>query len=223
MTSLATIEVQSQVPATAAIIWMHGLGAQAQDFLDFPAQLGLAHAPIHWVMPQAPLRGVTIHGGMLAPAWYDIRSLSDLSQEDQEGLRATAQQIEGLMKSQAALGIPYERMVLGGFSQGGAQALYTALQGARPLAGVVACSSYLPMAKQYLVPGGEPPVQPPVFMAHGTEDPTVPLFLGQYGAAFLSRLGCQVAWHAYPMAHTMVDEQMLDLRRWLCQCLQLSG
>ncbi|MGH9751100.1 MAG: alpha/beta hydrolase [Candidatus Polarisedimenticolia bacterium] len=195
--------------ATCAVIWMHGLGADGHDFEPIVPYLGLPEdLGVRFVFPHAPRRAVSINMGLLMPAWYDLRALDAGRDEDERGIRESAAQIGALVAREAARGIPPERIVLAGFSQGGAMALHVALRHPDRLAGVVALSCYLigegsldrerSAANQGL----------PIFQAHGTDDPIVPLPLGLATRDRLAGLGYDVEWRTYEMRHQVVPEEI---------------
>ncbi|GAB3735741.1 alpha/beta hydrolase [Luteimonas pelagia] len=203
-----------------SIVWLHGLGADGHDFAPIvPELLRPGWPALRFVFPHAPVRPVTINNGMRMRAWYDIVEFSFEGtagdRADAEGVEASVAQVEALLAREAERGIPPERTILAGFSQGGAIALAAALRRKTPLAGIVALSTYLPQARrarELLAPGA---ARPPVFMAHGTQDPVVPFQAGERSAALLGELGFPVEWHAYPMAHQVCAPQVADLSDWL--------
>ncbi len=217
---LETAEVQTGRAPRASVIWMHGLGADGHDFepivpeLDLPA--GLA---VRFVFPHAPRRPVTINGGMVMRAWYDVRPDGGERREDADGVRESAKRIEGLIVQETARGIPAGRIVLAGFSQGGALALHTGLRHPARLAGIMALSCFLPLADT--VAGEASPANRDVriFMAHGTHDAMIPLARGRRGRDVLRDLGYRIAWHEYPMAHAVSAEEVTDIARWLGEVL----
>ena len=219
---LETIERQTAPNPTHSIIWLHGLGADGNDFAPIVPQL--VHAdwpPLRFVFPHAPVRPVTVNNGMLMRAWYDIAGF-DLSQrQDEAGVRASVAQVEQLIAREAQRGVPPERVVLAGFSQGGAVALATGLRHAGRLAGIVALSTYLPIAEIIAAERHAANAQLPVFMAHGSFDPVVPLRLGEISRELLHGLGHPLDWHVYPMAHQVCPQEIYDLADWLTQ--RLSG
>jgi phospholipase/carboxylesterase len=214
---LETVEVETGRDPVAAIIWMHGLGADAHDFE--PAVPMLALAPPHslrFVFPNAPQRPVTINGGMVMPAWYDLLSFDRDAAEDEVGIRASAAAIDRLIQREVDRGISADRILLAGFSQGGAMALFTALRQAQPLAGVIALSAYLPLAEAL---EEEKQGRPPIFMAHGELDDVVPVNFARNSRRKLHQWGYDVSWHEYPMAHTVTVEELADIRKFLLNLL----
>ena len=199
----------------AAIIWLHGLGADGYDFQSIVKQLNLPRdLSIHFVFPHAPVQAVTINQGMSMNAWYDILELSLEAKEDKAGINSSMQALESLVKSKFAHIAP-NRIILAGFSQGGALALHTLLHGSVPIGGVIALSTYLPLrlsaqdAKKDRVIGQD------IFMAHGTHDEVLPIDIGDLARRILLALGAKLTWHAYPMAHQLCNDQILDIRSWI--------
>ena len=197
-----------------SIIWLHGLGADGHDFEPVANELRLP-APVRYIFPHAPMRAVTINGGFVMRAWYDIAEMDIAAKPDEAGIRDSQAQVEALIRRENERGIPSGRIFLAGFSQGGAVALHTALRQSQPLAGVLALSTYLPLsalAAQEMLPGTR---TTPVFMAHGRSDTVVPAALGRASADALTTLGYRVDWHEYPMAHSVCEAELRDLERWL--------
>lgn len=219
MSLLETIEIQTAPNPTAAVIWMHGLGADGNDFVPIVKELDLAGAPaIRFVFPHAPTRPVTINNGYVMRAWYDI-SFGDLEgntrKADAQGVRESQAQIEALIARENERGIAGSNIVLAGFSQGGAMALHTGLRHAQKLAGVMALSCYLPLAESFAQEAAAANSKTPVFMAHGMQDPVVPYAMGRASADMLQRAGYPVEWHEYPMQHSVCLEEVADIGRWL--------
>lgn len=197
-----------------SIIWLHGLGADGHDFEPVANALRLP-APVRYIFPHAPMRPVTINGGFVMRAWYDIAEMDIAAKQDEAGIRDSQAQVEALIRRENERGIPSGRIFLAGFSQGGAVALHTALRQSQPLAGVLALSTYLPLsalAAQEMLPGTR---TTPAFMAHGRSDTVIPHSLGRASADALTTLGYRVDWHEYPMAHSVCDAELRDLERWL--------
>ncbi len=211
---LDCIEMTTGEAPSLAVIWLHGLGADGHDFEPIVPELNLRFAA-RFVFPHAPVRPVTINGGMPMRAWYDILGFDRSAREDAAGIRASAAAVTELVDREIARGIPAERIVLAGFSQGGAIALHTALREPRALAGVLALSTYLPLAatlasERHLANAGLP-----IFMAHGTQDPVLPLKLGEFSRRALESLGYSVEWHTYPMPHSVCMEEIRAIAAWL--------
>jgi phospholipase/carboxylesterase len=221
---LESIEIETGKNPTAAVIWMHGLGADGNDFVPIVNELGLGSAPpTRFVFPHAPMRAVTINGGHVMRAWYDV-SFGDLEGKsrsaDEQGVRESQAQISALIAREEKRGIAAASIVLAGFSQGGAIALHTGLRLPRKLAGVMALSTYLPLAEslpQEAAPGNK---ATPIFMAHGLFDPIVPLAMGAGSMTFLVGLGYSVEWHQYPMPHSVCAEEIEDIGAWLKKVLK---
>jgi phospholipase/carboxylesterase len=214
------IVVEPSLPADAAVIMLHGLGADGHDFESIADEMDLPERPaIRWILPHAPVMPVTINGGQRMRAWHDIASLDREGVEDEAGIRASAQAIGGLILGTIAGGIPARRIVLAGFSQGGAVALYTALRWPGSLAGVVALSCYLPLADSLPREASPDNSHVPLFMAHGTMDPVVPFAMGVESRDRLRAGGLEVDWHEYAMPHAVCVEELQELRRWLLAVL----
>jgi phospholipase/carboxylesterase len=212
-----TVEVTTGDEPVGSIIWLHGLGADGHDFEPIVPQLELPAAlPLRFVFPHAPLRPVTINGGMEMRAWYDIVSLDAAGRADVDGIRESSDALDALIECEIGRGIDASRIVVAGFSQGGAIALDNVLTHARPVAGLLALSTYLalPDAAGDRFRGD---VAVPVFMAHGTFDPMVPYQGGRSTADKLGQLGYRVDWHEYPMAHGVCPQEIADIRAWLAR------
>jgi len=212
--ALETVEIVTGPEPRHAVIWLHGLGADGHDFEPLVPALALAR-PVRFVFPHAPARPVTINQGVSMRAWYDIVSLDRLSIEDEPGIRASERAIVELIDAERQRGIAPERIVLAGFSQGGAIALQTGLRLTEPLAGIMALSSYLPLRARLEEERSPANAATSIFMAHGTADPVLPFALAERSQAQLRELGYDVEWHSYPMAHTVAPEEVRDIARWL--------
>jgi phospholipase/carboxylesterase len=219
---LDTVERETGPSPAWSVLWLHGLGADGNDFVPILPELLMRDGSrrdwpaLRFVFPHAPQRAVTINGGMRMRAWYDIVEADLRNRADMAGVRASVAQVEALVARERERGIPAARIVLAGFSQGGAVALATALAREEPFSALVALSTYLPGL------GGPQAPQPtraartqPLFMAHGTFDPVVPLFAGQASAQALQADGMHVDWRTYPMAHQVCAEEIRDLGDWL--------
>lgn len=215
---LPAVELEPDGPARHAVIWLHGLGADGHDFPPIVPELRLAPAfAIRWVFPHAPSIPVTINGGMVMPAWYDIRS-PDLGQRpDERGIRLSAARVVRLIERENERGVPSERIVLAGFSQGGAIAAHVALRHEVRLAGLVALSTYLVLPETLEAERCEVNHELPVFQAHGTFDPMVTLARGVGSHERLRALGYEVEWHEYPMEHQVSTPEIRDLGAWLAR------
>lgn len=226
--TLETLELQTPTEPTASLIVLHGLGADGSDFVPVCEALDMSPlleqgGGLRCVLPNAPVMPVTVNGGYRMPAWYDIRGTALDRQEDEAGLRASQQAIEALIAREIARGIPASRIVLMGFSQGCAMALMTGLRYPERLAGIVGLSGYLP-----LLPSTEAERHPanaglPIFLAHGLQDPVVPLARAQAARAELERLGHTPEWHEYSMEHSLCNEEIEDLNVWLQRVLAPAG
>ncbi|HET7126432.1 MAG TPA: alpha/beta fold hydrolase [Lysobacter sp.] len=214
---LETVERETGPSPAWAVLWLHGLGADGNDFVPILPELVRRDWPaIRFVFPHAPPRPVTINGGMRMPAWYDIADADLRNRADMAGVRESAAQVEALVAREAERGIPAARILLAGFSQGGAVALAAGLARTEPLAGLVALSTYLPGLGGPDAPQATNAARSqPLFMAHGTFDPVVPMFAGQASAQALQADGMRVEWHAYPMAHQVCAEEIRDLGDWM--------
>jgi len=217
---LEAIEIATGDHPVATIIVLHGLGADGNDFVPVAEQLDLGSiGPVRFVFPHAPTRPVTINNGYVMRAWYDIRNADLGKREDEAGLRESQAQIEALMARENARGIPNKRIVLAGFSQGCAMTLMTGLRQSSPVAGLVAMSGYLPLAELTHAERDAASGRVPIFMAHGSMDPIVPLARAVQSRDTLKQLGYGVEWHEYPMQHSVCPQEIVDLNRWLLAIL----
>ncbi|MBK8181410.1 MAG: alpha/beta fold hydrolase [Candidatus Competibacteraceae bacterium] len=220
---LTTVEIEPAGVVRSSVIWLHGLGADAHDFepivpeLRLPEELG-----IRFVFPNAPNRPVTVNGGMQMRAWYDVLSMDLPRQEDPDGVYASEQAINQLLEREKQRGVSADRMVLAGFSQGGAMALHTALRYPDRLAGTLALSCYLPLAAKLNNDRRPANQQTPIFMAHGDYDSVIPLRYGQQSAELLRTLGYPVEWQDYSMGHEVCWEEIRDIASWLKRVLAVA-
>ena len=215
--SAEAITLTPAVPARGTVIWLHGLGADGSDFVPLVAELQLPDAcPLRFVFPNAPMRAITINNGYVMPAWYDIRSFGG-DDEDDAGIRASERTLRALMQSEFDNGVSAERLVLAGFSQGGAIALHTAVRLEIRLAGVLALSTYLPLAESMATDASSATAPTPILMCHGTHDDVVPLQAGERSCAVLRQLGYNVSWKTYPMQHEISPQEIADIRQWLIE------
>ena len=221
MQALETVEIASGGNINASVIWLHGLGADGNDFLPVAEALNLPG--VRFIFPHAPERPVTINGGYTMRAWYDLFGLEINSRQDEEGIRATQATIEVLIAQEQQRGISPERIILAGFSQGGAIALHTALRQPQPLAGVLALSTYLPLKQQLADEMHSANRDVPVFMAHGTFDNVINIAIAQASAQLLRDSGYAVEWHEYAMPHSVCPEEIADIRDFLCGVLNLDN
>ena len=219
---LETIDVETGSAPQLAVIWLHGLGADGYDFEPIVPALGLRFAA-RFVFPHAPVRPVTINGGMPMRAWYDVFGWGRNVPEDAAGIRASAAAITRLIDREIERGIRSQGIVLAGFSQGGAIALHTALREPRPLAGILALSTYLPIADTLAAERTAANAGVPIFMAHGTDDPVLPLALAESSRRTLEAQGYAIDWRVYPMAHTVSMEEVGAIGAWLAALPKLRG
>ncbi len=220
MAALDYLEAETGPDPRATIIILHGLGADGTDFVPVAEQLDLRPiGDVRYVFPNAPEIPVTINGGYVMPAWYDILGTEMQGVQDEAGLRAALAQLEELLAAEKARGMPSNRIVLAGFSQGCAMSLLTGLRHAEPLAGIVGMSGYLPLAEQTAAERSEANGNTPIFLAHGTEDGVVIPQRGMSSRDALQRLGYSVEWHEYPMGHSVCMEEIVDLNAWLLRVL----
>ncbi|MHC1480983.1 alpha/beta hydrolase [Frateuria aurantia] len=217
---LPTIEQETGPSPTHAIIWLHGLGADGNDFAPIvPELISPAWPALRFVFPHAPVRPVTINGGTPMRAWYDILSFDRDQAPDEAGIRESILALDQLIERENQRGIPSAHIVLAGFSQGGAIVLAAGLRHPQRLAGIVALSTYLPMIGDLEQEASAANAQIPVFWGHGTADPVVQLQWGQQSRARLEALGVPVSWHTYPIGHHVCQPEIHDLQQWLSQRL----
>jgi phospholipase/carboxylesterase len=213
------VEVNSGENPVGSVIWLHGLGADGHDFEPIVPELNLpADLPLRFVFPHAPMRPVTINGGMVMRAWYDIVTLDAEGRADADGVRESTAILEALIAREIQRGVSAEKIIIAGFSMGGAIAINTALNTAHSLAGLMALSTYLPLPSE--VDGSSGSRDLPVFMAHGSFDPMLPMQWGRLSAQKLEETGFKVEWHDYPMAHAVCPQEIADIRNWLLRVLK---
>ena len=221
---LPRIEIESAPQPTAAVIWLHGLGADGNDFAGLVPELNLAGCPpIRFIFPHAPSIAVTLNGGYVMPAWYDIMGTDLVSRQDAAGIQKSEQAITALIDCEIARGIAPEHIVLAGFSQGCAMALHTGLRLPYRLAGIMALSGYLPLADRFVDERHAANAHTPVFMAHGTQDPVVVVARGESSRDALAAMGHPVQWHTYPMQHSVHPREIADISVFLKQVLGASA
>ncbi len=221
---LDAVEVEPPAAADAAVVLMHGLGADGHDFESIVPELRLPASPsVRWVFPHAPIRPVSINAGYRMRAWYDIVGLDRRSPEDEAGIRDSARAVHDLVRRERERGIESSRIVVAGFSQGGALALFAALRWPERLAGVAALSTYLPLGRTLDEERHPANAAVPIFMAHGTYDSLVSPELGRLSRDHLRSLGYDVEWHEYPIPHSVSAEEVTDLRAWLLRALPARG
>jgi phospholipase/carboxylesterase len=220
MTMLETIQVETAPKPNAAVIWLHGLGADGHDFEPIvPEIVRPRERAWRFVFPHAPVRPVTINGGMPMRAWYDIQGLDRGAPEDVMGFRDADEKVRRLIAREIERGIPAHRIILAGFSQGAAVSLYTAPRFPEKLAGVMALSGYLPRQSSFAAERTPANDATLIFMAHGQEDPVVSMALGVKSRDFLKAQGYTVEWHDYPMPHSVCAEEVADIRDFLFRVL----
>jgi phospholipase/carboxylesterase len=213
---LEAVTVETGPNPTFSIIWMHGLGADGHDFESLVPELLEDGMPsLRFVFPHAPVRPVTINNGYQMRAWYDIIGIDRRSAEDFSGINASAQAIGELIKQENARGVATDRIVIAGFSQGGAMALHIATRYPEKFASVLALSCYLPLSKELAMVRKQMNLATPIFMAHGMQDPVVPISLGDESRKLLQAAGYSVEWHSYPMPHALCEPEVTDLRAFL--------
>ncbi|MFZ6817346.1 alpha/beta hydrolase [Undibacterium sp. Ji22W] len=219
---LETIEIESGNNPTAAVIWMHGLGADANDFVPIVKELDLRNCPaIRFVFPNAPQIPVTLNGGYIMRAWYDIAAAgTDINKrEDEAGLRLSQQQIDALIARENARGIPTDKIILAGFSQGCAMSLQTGLRHPQKLAGIMGLSGYVPLADKVAAERHTANQGTSIFLVHGTVDPVIPIQRAQQSRDLLVSLGYPVEWHDYWMQHSVSPQEITDIGNWLRKVL----
>lgn len=219
--TLEFIQLDTAPNPTVSIIWMHGLGADGSDFVPIVGELDLTGCPaIRFIFPHAPHMPVSMNNGYVMPSWYDIILGPDLiKREDEAGLRLSQSRIEELIAQEKARGIPANRILLAGFSQGCAVALQTALRHHEKLAGILCLSGYLPLAAQLAAEKTDVNVSTPIFMGHGRGDPVIPIDRAEKSCEILTELGYSVEWHEYMMQHSVCGEEIADIGVWLKRVL----
>ena len=221
---LQTIEIETAPNPVAAVIWLHGLGADGNDFAPIVPELALDGAPaIRFVFPHAPMMPVTINNGHVMRAWYDV-SFGDLEgttrRADESGVRASEARIAQLIEREITRGVASRHIVIAGFSPGGAIALHTGLRYAQQIAGIMALSTYLPLAGSLATEAAAANRKVPIFYAHGTYDPVIPLAMATDSRDKLAAAGYQAEWHEYPMQHSVCAEEVAAISAWLRRVLQ---
>jgi len=221
---LETIEHETGSDPLGTVIWLHGLGADAHDFEPaVPALAPGSGTPLRFIFPNAPHRPVTINQGVVMRAWYDISGFGRAAPEDAAGIEQSRRRLHGLIAREQARGMPPDRIVLAGFSQGAALSLHTALRYPESLAGMIALSTYLPLAARLPGEAHEANRATPVFIGHGDADPVVPLWLGRESAEQLRDLGYEVIFRTYPMMHNVVPAELQDVREFLLARLSMAS
>jgi phospholipase/carboxylesterase len=216
MSLLQCITLDTGPNPTSSIIWMHGLGADGNDFAPIASQLDLTGCPpIRFIFPHAPVMPVTLNGGYQMRAWYDLYGMDLLKREDEAGIRTSQARIEALIAQEIARGVPSNRIVLAGFSQGCAIALHTGLRHSEPLAGIMCLSGYLPLSTKAGAECHPANQTTPIFMAHGEYDHVIPIQRALESRAILVGLHHKVEWHPYPMEHSVSEDEINDIGAWL--------
>ena len=216
---LQAIEFTTGLEPVGTVIWMHGLGADGNDFVSVVKELGLPDdLPLRFIFPHAPMRAVTINAGSVMRAWYDIIEISSVERKvDEAGIRESQRAIEALIEREISRGIAANKIVLAGFSQGGAIALQTGLRYSQALAGILALSTYLPLAATLEAEASSANRSIPIFMAHGEQDTVIPISIAENSFKELGRLGYKADWHEYPMPHSVSMEEIENIGAWLRQ------
>ena len=197
-----------------SIIWLHGLGADGEDFVEVAEMMNLPVA-VRYIFPHAPKNPVTINGGFIMRSWYDIAEVDIAAKQDAAGIHASQKEIEKFIAQEVSRGVAAENIFLAGFSQGGAVALHTGLRHPGRLGGILALSTYLPLAETLSQEASLSAIKTPIFFAHGKHDPVVPYSLGKLSADKLQQHGFQVDWHEYAMPHSVNPEEISDIEHWL--------
>ncbi len=218
---LDRVEVETGEAPEFSVIWLHGLGADGHDFEPIVPALTLP-VPMRFVFPHAPERAVTINQGMMMRAWYDILSLDRFSVEDENGIRASEALVNDLIEVELARGVAAQNVFLAGFSQGGAIALHTGLRYPQALAGIMALSAYLPLRSTVEAERSAANAETSIFMAHGSDDATIPEALAIQSGQALRSYGYDLDWHSYPMAHQVCAEEVSDISSWIGRCVSAA-
>ncbi|PCJ85055.1 MAG: carboxylesterase [Thiotrichaceae bacterium] len=220
MSELDAIIIETQDDPNCAVIWLHGLGADGNDFVPIVEQLQLSSDyAIRFIFPNAPIRPITINQGYPMPGWYDVSSTSIVDQEDEAGIKESSAILKELCDEQVSLGIDSSRIVLAGFSQGGAIALHCGCRYPKPLAGIMALSTYMPLLDSLADEVDENITEVPIFMAHGRQDEVVSYEHGKQSMEKLDALNIEVQWHEYDMGHSVCEEEINHIRHWLTDVL----
>ncbi len=220
---LDRVELGPSEQAEACVIWLHGLGADGHDFEPIVPELRLPTESVRFVFPHAPSQPVTLNGGISMRAWYDLLDIGLNAPQDRDGITANARHVEALMAHEKARGLAADRLVLAGFSQGGAMALHTGLRHGEALAGILALSSYLPLHDSLADEANPANAATPICMAHGTGDPVLPFELGTTSRDELESHGYNIDWYEYPMQHEVCLEEIRAIGQWLTRVLALKG
>jgi phospholipase/carboxylesterase len=213
---LPTVEKETGPSPTWTVLWLHGLGADGNDFAPIvPELVDPSWPPIRFVFPHAPVRPVTVNNGVPMRAWYDIKGVSIADKQDAEGIHASIHEVDTLIAREVDRGVPADHIILAGFSQGGAMTLCAGLRHRQALAGLLVLSAYLPLADTLEAERSDANRSTPLFWGHGSADPVVPMALAEHSRQALEALGHHVDWHSYPMAHQVSLPEIADIRAWL--------
>ena len=216
MPTLETIQIETQKDPDSVVIWLHGLGANGNDFVPIIPELNLPDKlAIRFIFPHAPIRPITINQGAEMPGWYDISNNDVVSTEDKEGILETAESIFQLCQQQEMLGIAADRIILAGFSQGGAIALHCGIRYPKPLAGIMALSTYLPLKSSLKQDAHDANKKTDIFMAHGSQDNVVATQFGKQSYQILNEAGYPIHWHEYAMPHSVCPQEIADIGVWI--------
>ena len=215
MSNLETIIIETSQPIQQSVIWLHGLGADGHDFAPIVPELHIPHT--RFIFPHAPHQPITMNNGYEMRAWYDLYGLTLETKQDEAGMRAMQQEIESLIKTEQAQGIPADKIVLAGFSQGGAMAFFTGLRYPKKLAGILALSTYVSLKEKLADEAHQANKDTPIFMAHGSFDSIITLDTCLVSRRLLQDLAYRVEWHEYPMPHSVCSEEIEDIARFLKQ------
>ncbi len=220
MSDIEFIELQTGTDPSWSVIWLHGLGADGHDFEPVATQLGFSDSPaVRFIFPHAPVRPITVNGGMQMRGWYDVKSLDFDREEDREGLEQSCAIVTTLIEQENRRGIPGGKIILAGFSQGGAIALFCGLRYQQKLGGIIALSTYLADASSTEVEKSPQNAEVPIFFAHGTDDPIIPLSLAQQSRQMLLQMNYAVSWYTYPMQHSVSAEEIQEIANFMSEII----
>jgi phospholipase/carboxylesterase len=221
---LSTIEINPSEKPIGTVILLHGLGADGNDFVSIVAELEIiTHLPLRFVFPNAPKRAITINNGYVMPAWYDIVSMEMNQRADRKGIDESVKQIQQIIEHEKTLGISEDKIIMAGFSQGAVIAMVTGIFHLQKLKGILALSGYLPYTTTDLQQAPAANHQTPIFLGHGMQDNVVPFIFGRGSYEVLKKSGFNVAWHDYPMGHSVSAREIEDIARWLKELYRLPS
>lgn len=221
MSLLPCVEIEPKTTARASVIWLHGLGANGHDFASLVPELKIADSlGIRYIFPHAPRRPISLNAGYLMPAWYDIHGITLESREDAAGLQSSAIAINQLIQRECERGIASHKIILAGFSQGGALAVYTGLRYSETLAGILVLSAYLPLAKTIAAESNKANQHTPILVLHGTQDKIVPMAWGELAYTTLQQHHYPAQWQTFPMGHTVCLAEIKMIAEWITQCIK---